>query len=100
MDSLTYPCMVISGLKLLDEVTFLKSHKCHQGKSLDLYLDFNNDIYPLGKADLELDYLLLLKLLSPGEPYTILIYLDKNTSKQIDLDNPESLINFIQLGGN
>lgn len=96
--TLKYPCMVISGLTLMDEVVYLQNHQCHIGTSMQLYINFQGQIFPLNKADLELRYLLLLKDLSPkDEPYEVKIYMNENTSKNIDWSNPESLLLFAKL---
>lgn len=94
---LEYPCAVISGITTTHEVEFLKNHVCDAEVSLPLYIDYDGLIMLLGKIELTLDYMLLLKCMNIAEKYSLSIHKSKASITSVDLNDPLTLMKFIRI---
>lgn len=95
---LEYPCAVISGITTTHEVEFLKNHVCDAEVSLPLYIDYDGLVMLLGKIELTLDYMLLLKCMNIADKYSLSIHKSKDTIVSVDLNDPLTLMKFIRIG--
>ena len=93
-DNLQYPCVIISGIKTTEEVTFFNSRKGDTNKELPLYIDFNGYVKQIGVFEISLNNLLVTRCISD---YEIRLYRDAKNYMKIDLHAPEHLIKFITI---
>lgn len=95
--NLSYPCGIISGINSTHEVEYLKNRRCDEDSSLPLYINYEGLVLPMGKIELTMDYLLMLKTLDVGKEYKLRIYKTKDSYTEIELNDAETLIKFIKL---
>lgn len=96
-NNLTYPCAVIMGITTTHEIEFLKNHSCDMNVSLPLYIDYEGLTLLLGKIELTMDYMLLLRCLDVANRYTLSIHKSKEDIVSIDLSDPATLMKFIRI---
>lgn len=93
-DSMQFPCVMISGIKTAEEVTFFNSRKGDACKELPLYIDFNGYVKQIGVFELSLNNLLITRCISN---YEVRLYRDAKNYMKIDLHAPEHLMKFITI---
>ena len=93
-DSLQYPCVIVCGIKLEYELEFLRTRVTDEAKSLPLYAYVDNKFVDVGKVELSLNALLLLKCVND---YTLYLCKSKDLRKELDLKDPNMFLKFISI---
>lgn len=94
LNTLVYPCVIVSGVQLEYELEFLKTRVTDPTKSLPLYAYVDGRFEPLDKVELTLDSLLLLKSVNN---YTLYLCKSKDQRKEIDLSDPNTYLKFLSV---
>lgn len=90
-----YPCIAIYGIETENEFLFFRDRIVKDDSvCLPMYFECEGQLVELGKFPLTLDFLLALR--SIGD-YTIFLCSSESEKKQIDLNDPDTLIKFIKL---
>lgn len=95
-DSLTYPCVIFSGINTTQELKFFASRKGNAKKSVPMFLKFENMLKRIGSFELSLDNLLACGMLGD---YVIDVYPSAGKHWSIDQHNPQDLLKFVTIGG-
>lgn len=93
-NDINYPFLEIAPITTAEEFTFFKERKVDDESALDLYCKVEGVLCPIGKLNLELNSLLAIRSVFN---YQLFLWKDANTSVEIDLNSPESLMRFIKL---
>lgn len=90
-----YPCLIINGATSQEEVNFLKRFQVRKenSKAIFLYCEAPQGIIEIGHVELSLQFLLTLSRMPGYKLFSV--FSEKSTKQEINLTNPEVLINFI-----
>ena len=96
-DELKYPCIIIKGLSILEELNFFGAYNSKDSKSsLPLYVELEGVVKELGVFDLNVDFMLRLKLIG-GDSYKIFLCTSENNRKELDYQDGKTLEKLIRL---
>ena len=90
-EDLTYPCLVIEGVLVVQEIEYLRSKEVDPEYAVPLYLNFQGSYSLQGEADISMDGLLSLKSLG----YSLTLYTPDGSP--VPLEGPEDLIKFMKV---
>ena len=93
-EDLVYPCLVIRGITLVQELEYLGQIKSDDKRSLPLYVEFEGKAELLGKIEINIDTMLLLDLIGNGA-YKLELCKSKNDRKELDVAKADTLIKLI-----
>lgn len=91
---LQYPYVMIEGVTTEEEREYFLTKFTDKNKSLPLYLKIEDRLIKTGSLELSVDSLLVVRSL---DDYNVTLVIDESTSKQIDLNTPETFLNFLTL---
>lgn len=90
-----YPCLIINGATSQEEVNFLKRFQVSKedSKAIFLYCEASQGVIEIGHVELSLQFLLTLSRMPGYKLFSV--FSEESTKQEINLTNPEVLINFI-----
>lgn len=94
LSNVKYPHVRIAGVTTEEEVIYFHKKFCDEGKSLPLYLAFENTYKCIGSFELTLDNLLVVRSI---DNYKLDLIVAEDKVIPIDIENPVKLIKFITL---
>lgn len=89
--NLQFPCMVLEGVLINQEVVYLQERGVDQESAIPLYIRQEGEDILIGQFDMSLDSLLCMRRLG----YDMTLYLPNGEERK--LDNPDLFFNFIRL---
>ena len=93
-DEVSYPCVFIEGILLIDEVLYFRERLVETDVSLPLYYEFSGIIKCIGRFELSLDNLLRIRNISN---YVIYLAQSSESKVAIDINDPNVLAYFIKI---
>lgn len=93
-EDLTYPCLVIRGITLVQELDFFGNLHVDEKRSLPLYVEFEGSAELLGKLELTIDNMLLLNTIGGGA-YKLELCKTKTDRKELSIDKADNLVKMI-----
>lgn len=90
-----YPSVLIDSIESEEEFRFFHNRGFgREEQAIPLYCYVDDNLTLVGKFELSVDSLLAVRAISD---YDVYLMLSKDKHKQIDLDNPETMLKFVKL---
>lgn len=90
-----FPSIVIDGIKTENEFIFFHNRTVDDPEEcIPMYFECEGEMVKLGLFPMTLDFLLTLRNIGD---YTVTLCTSPTEKKEIDLNNPETLLKFIKL---
>jgi hypothetical protein len=91
---LKYPCMVIEGVTIQEELKFLESLNCDKEDAMPLYCIFDGDIYPICYLEYSLE---IFQILHNIGDYKLKLCLHSEKELDINLNDPAVYVSLIKI---
>lgn len=95
-ENVVYPCIFIEGLSNTFEIKYFSERLCDESLSYPLDCEVEGVPFKIGNFEMSLDNLLAIRRIFG---YNIYLHKNEDNIVKIDLNNPETLIKFIRVGG-